>query len=59
MLIKKKSNLKQRLVAERENFKLEAEKLQNSTNDKVLDAKNRYIDKTNQREGEFNTKPKN
>ena len=51
-------NLKKRIVSERENFKLESEKLQKSTDDKIGDAQNRYIQKTNQREGEFNLKAK-
>jgi len=51
-------NLKKRIVSERENFKLESEKLRKSTENKVSDAKNRYQEKTNQREGEFNFKAK-
>ena len=52
------SNLKRRVVSERENFKLEAEKLKKSTDDKIAEAKNRYQEKTIQREGEFNLKAK-
>ena len=52
------SNLKRRIVSERENFKLESEKLKKSTDDKINEARNRYKEKTIQREGEFNLKAK-